>query len=607
MAVREAPEAALMRFQMLDAIQQHYSEFDPFLEDVMVLLGFRTSPLQKDLGSFLTYGPQNIMIQAQRGQAKTTITAAFAVWTLIHNPSARVLILSAGGKQANEISTLIVRIITSMEELECLRPDAANGDRTSVEAFDVHYTLKGVDKSPSVACVGITGNLQGKRADLLIADDIESKKNSNTALMREQLLELTRDFTSICTNGRIVYLGTPQSQESVYNTLPSRGFTVRIWPGRYPNTEQLENYGEHLAPYIRSRLLQDPSLAHGGGMLGDQGKPTDPSYITEDILQSKELDQGVTYFQLQHMLNTKLADAMRYPLKVDQLVMMNLGGEYYPLEVARGFGGSSLQDISVHSTNYRINTPARVSDDVAKLQGRVMYVDPAGGGKNGDETGYAITGFLNGNIYLLAVGGVPGGYNTEQMTHLAQLAKKWEVNKIIVEKNMGYGAFTEVWLPVLRKHHDAAVDDDYVTGQKELRIIETLEPVIARGSLIVNQAIVEEDRECCNRYAAGQRLVYSFFHQLSRITRDKGCLNHDDRLDAVEGAVRYWVKVIGIDQTKAVQAAREKEFNEWAADPMGRNRTSSSAPNRGGGSLFNKYLRSNNNARSKPAFAKSRR
>ena len=40
--------------------------------------------------------------------------------------------------------------------------------------------LKGVDRSPSVACIGITGQLPGKRADLLIADDIESPKNAGT-------------------------------------------------------------------------------------------------------------------------------------------------------------------------------------------------------------------------------------------------------------------------------------------------------------------------------------------------------------------------------------------------------------------------------------------
>jgi hypothetical protein len=591
LALREGTDQSLLRWRKVETLQKYYSEFTPFLEDVMGHLGFNTSPVQIDIGNFIAYGPRYLMVQAQRGQAKTTIAAAFAVYDLIHNPHHRVLILSAGGTQANEISTLIVRLIMTMDELECLRPDASNGDRTSVEAFDVHYTLKGVDKSPSVACVGITGNLQGKRADLLIPDDIESQKNSRTATMRELLLELTRDFTSICALGRIIYLGTPQSQESIYNTLPARGFTVRIWPGRYPNNEQLENYGDMLAPMIMRALAMNPGLAFGGGMLADQGVPIDPTYLSESILQSKELDQGPTFFQLQHMLNTRLADMLRYPLKVQDIVLMRLGGEQYPLTVTRGFGGGSLKDISVHSASYKINTAHEISKDVSKLQGKVMYVDPAGGGKNGDETAYAVTGFLNGNIYVLAVGGIPGGYGIEQMRALAHVAKTWGVQRVIIEQNMGYGAFSAVWLPILRAEHHCLVEDDFVHGQKELRIIETLEPVIARGSLIMNEAIVEEDRDSTARYEPAKRLLYSLFHQLSKLTRDKGSLFHDDRVDALEGAVRYWVKQLAINQDAAVQHLREQEYRDMIRDPLRQNSERAFAPRRGGGSIFNKFRR----------------
>jgi len=589
MAVRESADAALTRWKKIELIQKEYAEFSTFLDVAMDHLGFQVSEVQQDIGHFLAYGPQYLMVQAQRGQAKTTIAAIAAVWDLIQNPWHRVLILSAGGKQANEISTLIVRLLMTMDELECMRPDASNGDRTSVEAFDLHYTLKGVDKSPSVACIGITGNLQGKRADLLIPDDIESKKNSATAPMRELLMELTRDFTSICETGRIMYLGTPQSQESIYNSLPGRGFTVRIWPGRYPTSEQAASYGNMLAPYIQRRLSMNPSLAFGGGMLKDQGQAVDDR-LNEAVLQAKELDQGPSYFQLQHMLNTKLMDSLRYPLKAENLVVMRLGGEHYPLTVTRGFGGASLKPFNIHGSSYLLNTPHEISTDVSKLQGIIMYVDPAGGGKNGDETAYAVTGFLNGNVYLLSAGGIPGGYGVAQMERLAEVAKTWAVTKVIIEQNMGYGAFSAVWLPILRKAHQCAVEDDYVKGQKELRIVETLEPVIARGALIVNEAVIQEDIDTAAIHEPAKRQLYSLFHQLTKMTRDRGALFHDDRVDALEGAVRYWVQQLAIDQQHAVQKMRERELQAQLADPMGRTRYSQSGPARGG-SVFNKYLR----------------
>jgi len=597
---REAHEAALLRWDKLSILQRHYSSFSDFLDDAFEHLGFEASWVQHDIGQYLANGGYNLMVQAQRGQAKTTITACYAVWTLIHNPKARVLILSAGGTQANEISTLIVRLLLTMEELECMRPDPSNGDRTSVEAFDIHYTLKGVDKSPSVACSGITGNLQGKRADLLIADDIESVKNSRTGMMRELLLALTRDFTSICADGRIIYLGTPQSQESIYNSLPARGFLVRIWPGRYPTNEQLDNYGDMLAPIIKHRLMMNPALAYGGGMLGDQGQPVEEGdYLGEAQLQFKEMDQGPSYFQLQHMLNTRLADKLRYPLKAENLVVMRLGGDKFPMTVTRGMTQDMLVDYSVSSLAFKMMRPMSVSPEVADLQGRVMYVDPAGGGANADETAYAVVGFLNGNVYLLDVNGVPGGYADETLKELAKVAIKWNVTVVKIEKNMGYGAFKAVWQPILRAKQlnaagmeipgwEGAIEEDYVTGQKEARIIETLEPVIARGSLIVNEAIVQEDAESIQRYSPEKRQTYSFFHQLMRITKEKGALPHDDRLDAVEGAVRHFVQMLAIDQQAAIKAQEAKLALERLKDPMGRNRYGA-PPRRGGGSIFNKY------------------
>ncbi|WCA46299.1 large terminase subunit [Caulobacter phage ERS] len=602
MAIREGTEAQLARWKQLELLQRHYADFDDFLADGMEHLGFDTSPVQYDIGRFLSEGPRYAMVQAQRGQAKTTITALYAVWSLIHDPKHRVLVLSAGGTQANEISTLIVRLIMTMEGLECLRPDPSNGDRCSVEAFDVHYTLKGIDKSPSVACIGVTGNLPGKRADLLIADDIESNKNSRTAGMRELLLEITRDFTSICSTGKIIYLGTPQSVESIYNTLPGRGFVLRIWPGRFPTLAQRENYGDMLAPFIARQLELNPSLAFGGGLLGDQGQPTDPTYMTEEVLQRKELDQGPSYFQLQHMLNTKLADAERFPLKTEYLVVLNLGrlGEA-PMTIKRGLTSEYLQPYSVHNVSFKMSSPHSGSiGELAKFQGVVMYVDPAGGGKNGDETGYAVTGFLNGTVYVLAAGGVPGGYSIAQMETLRNIAKLWKVNRVIIEKNMGFGAFREVFLPVLRdksidpatnlpKGLDCAVDDDMVHGQKELRIIETLEPVMARGALVFNESIVQEDADRCAVHSHDKRRLYSLFHQMSKITRDRNCLSHDDRLDALEGAVRYWQAMLAIDQHKAVEAQKAKEMEAFFKDPFGHNKHKPRVQR--GTSMFNKHRR----------------
>lgn len=563
---RESVSDAEIRWEELRLVQEHYKNFLDFLEDVMVMLGFSVTDIQADIAGFLVYGPKWLMVQAQRSQAKTTIAAAFAVWCLIHSPAHRVLIVSAGGTQANEISTLIVRIIMTMDVLECMRPDKMAGDRTSTEAFDVHHSLKGVDKSPSVACVGIGANLQGKRADLLIADDVESAKNSLTAHMRAQLLDLTKDFVSIAV-GRIVWLGTPQSGDSIYNTLPARGVTVRIWPGRYPTVDQMKNYGDHLAPLLVERIKRDPTLQTGGGLLGTQGKPIDPALLDEEKLQAKELNQGEAFFQLQHMLNTRLTDAQRYPLKPEKLVLLDVTTTLAPMQVIRTVS-QAVKDLMAGDFPFKVSLPHSVSAEMAKYELVWSYVDPAAGGANGDETAYAVGGFLNGNVYLLAVGAVPGGYEDDKLNELADKLLRFPIAGVTIEKNLGYGAFSTIFTTKLvKKATDLGVpvpsiEDDLVTGMKEARIIETLEPVMGRGSLIVTSDCLEEDRLCCARYSSADKQLYSFVYQLAKMQKVRNALVHDDRADAIEGLVRRFQRLLVADQDKAADKHRAAALQE---------------------------------------------
>ena len=594
--MRESADAVHLRLAKLRVLQGHYKHFAVFLRDAMKLLGFAPTWMQYDIANYLQFGPTNLMVQAQRGEAKSTITAIFAVWCLIHDPSHRVLIVSAGSTQANEIATLIQRIILTWDVLECMRPDKNEGDRTSVEAFDVHYSLKGIDKSPSVACIGVTGNLPGKRADLLIADDVESPKNSRTAANRELLLNQTLEFSAICTGkpgfpGRIVYLGTPQTSDSIYNTLPGRGFDVRIWPGRYPTPAQMEHYGPHLAPAIRNRLEADPALAFGGGPLGDEGQPTDPDLFDEAKLQEKLRDRGPSSFQLNYMLNTRLMDAQRFPLKTSHLIYMpGAASSRYPLTVVRGMTQAHSRILQSSGQSFEVMCPHEVSDSTAAFQGVHMQIDPAGGGANGDETAFAVTAFLNSTVYVLAVGGFPGGYDGESLNGLAEIAERFQPNVVDIEKNMGHGAFAKVFLPILRQKWKGTLREEFVTGQKERRIIGTLEPVMARGSLVFLESAVAMDDEMTERYnGTGKRILYSVFHQMSKITTQRGSLAHDDRLDALEGSVRHWTKMLALDQDKAIEKQEQEEFQNWLRDPTGMLAATRRMPRRGRKSLLDRF------------------
>jgi len=544
-------------------------------------MGFQCTDIQLDIGEFLAKGPKYLMVQAQRSQAKSTIVAIFSVWTLIHNPKSRVLIISAGSDVAMEIANWVIQIIMNWDILTCMRPDRQHGDRASAKAFDIHWQLKGVEKSPSIACIGITANMQGRRADILIPDDIESSKNGLTETQRKNLIHLSKDFTSICQKGRIIYLGTPQTNDSIYNTLPGRGFTIRIWPGRYPNEEELEYYGDMLAPSIRRAIEAKPSLQTGHGLEGLSGAPIDPVLLPEDTLLAKELDQGKAYFQLQHMLNTELSDKNRFPLKTRDLIVMDLNPERAPGEITWMPDENKRFRTLGYNVQPDLYRPFTVSDDLFRYENRYVYVDTAGGGTNGDETVAWALYFLHGYFFGMEMQVHPGGYDEEIYLDLSKFVYKHQANEIGVEQNHGYGAFAQAWRPVLAKYYkkmnqgktgSPLIVDDWVSAQKELRIIDTLEPIMSRHRLVINADVFAYDVESVKKYPLDERQIYTFVHQLSKLTRDYGALIHDDRIDSLASAARRFVESMAVDEQTREQQKQTSEnmemMSEWSEEFM---------------------------------------
>lgn len=488
---------------------------------------------QKDILAFLLGGGKFLGIQASRGMTKTVMAAIFCCFCLIHMPHYRIIVFSQNGKRAKEIAGWVVKIFQTLDILEVMLPDTYAGDRSSVESFDIHWVFRGADKSPSVTCYSIESGAQGARADLILADDIESLQNSRTTQGREWLLEQSLEFESINQYGRIIYLGTPQSVESIYNTLPGRGYIMRIWPGRYPTKEQMDFYGDRLAPLFRKDIEANPDLQQGGGIDGKLGKPTTPEMYDEPTLQDKELKQGLAKFMLQFMVNTGMADRDRYKLKLENLTVINFNAEQAPVmpvwnsdvrsiwQNAPRFG-TRPQDKFFFAMNQQYET--------RKFDLTVMFIDPSGGGaKSQDEMGFAITKLLGTYVYLYKVGGVQGGYHESELLKLVTAAKEAGVDVCYVEKNFGNGAHYAMLKPLFEKHYpQCRLEEVNSTGQKELRIIDTLEPLLGQHRLIVSQQVVMDDYQLIQHYPAEVKMTYSLFYQLGHITNDRNSLRHDD-------------------------------------------------------------------------------
>jgi hypothetical protein len=212
---------------------------------------------------------------------------------------------------------------------------------------------------------------------------------------------------------------------------------------------------------------------------------------------------------------------------------------------------------------------------------------------------YAVTKFIAGYVYLVDVGGIPGGIGTKELDFLTAMAVKWKPSQIDIEENFGSGALRKVWTPLLLQKHKCGIDGIWETGQKELRIINTLEPVIGAGRLVVDEGLIRSDWEACQKYGADRRSSYSFFFQLARITRDRGALLHDDRLDAVAASVRHWVDLLVLDKEKEQAKIKQDLYNKMVRDPLGTGqatfalRVSIGAKGRGAGNPLNAFSKYN--------------
>jgi hypothetical protein len=140
-----------------------------------------------------------------------------------------------------------------------------------------------------------------------------------------------------------------------------------------------------------------------------------------------------------------------------------------------------------------------------------------------------------------------GGYSEETLEELAEIAKKYKVNYIVTESNFGDGLFNEVLKPVLSRIYPVSIEEVRHSTQKEKRIIDTLEPVMAGHRLVIDPDVVKDDFKTIQKYPHESQLKYSLFYQMSRLTRDRGAITHDDRLDALSMAVAYWTEQMAQD------------------------------------------------------------
>jgi hypothetical protein len=517
------------------------------------------TPVQLDIAYHLQHFPEllksdRFIMQGFRGVGKSWITVAFVLWNLLLNPQLKIMVVSASEPPAADFTKFCKQLIHGMPLLQHLAPREGQLDRS--DKFDVGPAFD--SKDPSVKSVGITGQLTGSRADIIVADDVETPKNSYTQLLRERLAELVKEFDAVLKpDGRIIYLGTPQIEDSLYNRLAKdRGYVIRIWPAEVPS--DLSIYRGRLAPFLLRRAERFPA-----------GTPIEPTRFPRKELDSRKASYGIAGYELQFMLNTAPSDADRNPLKCRNLIIHDIDPDMGHVKMIWGLDRENvINDLHCGGLDGdRYVYPAWKSSEMAKYTGTVMAIDPSGKGK--DETAFAIVKYLHGLLYLVDLGGFLDGFGEATLRALAAKAARWGVNYVIAEENYGGGMFNNLLKPHLiatgQAHRKSLENPDlplakfdeewngWSSTQKELRICDTLTPLLDSHRLVVSRKVIEEDLK-----VQQERESYSFIQQLSRMARIKGCLAHEDRLEAVAMACGYFADRMDRDQDKTVERMRQE-------------------------------------------------
>jgi len=177
------------------------------------------------------------VLEAFRNSAKSSIVAPFVVWLLTVDPTLVVLVQSADDETAKKMVEDCKKVVTFHPYAQHLK-----GKKQQWNAFGFRIEGAKSGREMSVRARGIFSNIVGGRADLVVYDDVEVPKNSQTKIVRNVLRTRLSESTHLLQPGGCkLYIGTPHSYESIYPEIVEKGAEHLVIPqmtnvkGEFPN------------------------------------------------------------------------------------------------------------------------------------------------------------------------------------------------------------------------------------------------------------------------------------------------------------------------------------------------------------------------------------
>jgi predicted phage terminase large subunit-like protein len=419
-----------------------------------------TPALHQEIAAWLGRGwdesQRRLLLLVFRDAGKSTLVGLYCAWLLSQDPDLRILVLSAEHSLAGKMVRNVKRIIERHPVTRRLVPERP--DQWAADRFTVRRRRELRD--PSLLARGVAGNITGTRAEVVICDDVEVPNTCDTPGKRAELRERLGEIGFVLVpDGQQLYVGTPHSFYSIY--------------AEEPRHEQGET-----RPFLHGfqRLVLP--------LVDEDGRSRWPERFTADKIEELCRESGPQRFASQMLLRpTNIAEVRLEP------------------DLLRRYEAP----LACHESNGRL---------VLTIGGRRMvsascYWDPSFGAPDrGDRSAVAVVfvdeegGYwLQGLAYLTHDPAAPQDEATQLCRQVADFALGHEVPVVTVESN-GLGRF----LPSLlraelgRRGSGATVREHSASRNKERRILEALDPVMAAGRLHVHADVwrtpfIEEMRE----------------------------------------------------------------------------------------------------------------
>ena len=448
-------------------------DFDLFMIVWNNLQSMGTPSVHIKIARWLSQSYENkdneLLLMAFRSCGKSTIVGLFCAWLLYRNPNLRIMVLSAEQTLAKKMVQNVKRIIENHPFAKGLKPNKK--EEWASGGFTINRDL--ALRDPSVIARGLNGNITGSRADFIICDDVEVPNTCDTSGKRETLREKLAELDYILTpNGTQLYVGTPHNFYTIYAE------------------EARKEIGEEREFLKGFKRLEVPVIDEKGNSAWEEKYPL---YAMEKV----RAKTGANKFDSQMLLKpTNIAEGRLNP---DDLKVYEADLEY---NEANGRTILTLMG--------------------SQLAGVSCCWDPSfGNGGDGSVIACVFTD-NKGEYYLHALQYIRVDNNSQedeasqQCKMVRTFAEEYFLPSVEIETN-GIGKFLPSLLRKELASSATSVLEHTATRNKEMRILEAFDAVLAGGALNVHKSVLNT----------------AFATELREWNPDKNYKGHDDGLDAV--------------------------------------------------------------------------